>query len=103
MGDNGRSPGGRRSYKKDQKNVSVYLGKATGWEAKALEAICSVTGWRESQLFRNLFFDYLTKQGLWDDKKGEPIEVAIQRLQAKATGRRLPSMLDLEGDDDEGD
>ena len=50
---NGRSP--TKSYKKDQKNVSVYLGKATGWEAKALEAVCAHQRQKESQFFRLLF------------------------------------------------
>ncbi len=94
---NGRHP--PKSYKKDQKNVSVYLGKSSGWEAQVLEAVCAVQGWKESQLFRKLFFERLAKWGLYDPDTGEPNMEKVTKLKAEAARKILPDVLDFDQDD----
>jgi hypothetical protein len=81
---------GSKSYKADQKNVSVYLGRKGEWPERALLAIMRATGLRsESEYFRKLFFQHCLELGFIDEA-GEPDMEAIEAMLRKARPNLLP-------------
>ncbi len=87
--------GTRPSYKAQQKNVCVYLGKRDDWMAEVLGLVLKIMDKSESQFFRNLYLERLQSWGVVDKTTGEPDPDAIERLRQKVENAQLlPDILD---------
>jgi hypothetical protein len=90
---------GRRRSKALQKNVSVYLGQRDGWQHEVLQDVCRHFNLTESEFFRELFLQRLSRWGLYDDQAGKPIQDAIERFRRRRNVVALPESLDHEEED----
>lgn len=87
-------PNGRRRSKALQKNVSVYLGNRGGWQHELLAEICRQFNLSESEFFRELFLQRLSRWNLYDESEGKPIESAVERFKRRRAVVALPESLD---------
>lgn len=89
-------PNGRRRSKALQKNVSVYLGSRGGWQHELLAEICRQFNLSESEFFRELFLQRLSRWNLYDSVTNQPIDDAIERFKRRRAIVALPESLDHE-------
>jgi hypothetical protein len=93
---------GRRRSKAIQKNVSVYLGARDGWQHQVLQAVCRQFNLTESEFFRELFLQRLTKWQLYDPISESPDEPAIERFKRRRAVVSLPESLESHEEDSDG-